>query len=43
MNLKEKHPTGMSRSRWKQQVKKDVTQKKGRSLEEVDEKLWKES
>jgi hypothetical protein len=38
MNMTGKHPRGRPRSRKKQQVRKDVTQREGMSWEETEEK-----
>jgi hypothetical protein len=37
MKVKGKRPGGRPRSRWKQQVRNDVTQKEGRKWEEIEE------
>jgi hypothetical protein len=41
MEVKGKRPRGRPRSRWEQQARKEVTQKEGRTWEEIEEqKLW---
>jgi hypothetical protein len=41
MQLKGKHMSGRPRSRWEQQVRKDITRKDGRTWEVTEEEgLW---
>jgi hypothetical protein len=40
MKVKGKCPRGKLSTRWKQQVKKDVTQREGRPWEQTEEELW---
>jgi hypothetical protein len=41
IKVKGKHPRGKLKSRWEQQVRKDVTQNEGRTWEETEEwELW---
>jgi hypothetical protein len=39
MKLKGKFPRGRPKSRWEQQVRKDITQREGRPWEEIKKEL----
>jgi hypothetical protein len=43
MTVKGKCPKGRLKSRWGQQVRKDVTWSEGRPFEETEEELWEDS